>query len=92
MATIEQIAKCKEIFELAMLVTSQGGEVIHAEYIAHIDAFNVYKAGQIEGWDCNARVTYLGEESIARHAKARLEDIKSELNAMLKRDADGVPV
>lgn len=92
MATIEQIAKCKEIFELAMLVTSQGVEVIHAEYIACVDAFSVYKAGQPEEWDCNARVTYLGKEPIARHAKARLDDIWSELYAMLKLDDDGVPV
>lgn len=92
MATIEQIAKCKEIFELAMLVTSQGSKVIHAEYIAHVDAFNVYVAGQPDGWDCNERVTYLGNESIARGAMAKLEDIKSELNVMIKRDADGVPV
>lgn len=92
MATIEQIAKCKEIFELAMLVTSQGGKVIHAEYIAHVDAFNVYVAGQPKGWGCNERVTYLGNESIARDALPMLEVIKSELSAMLKRDADGVPV
>lgn len=92
MATIKQIAKCKEIFELAMLVTSQGGKIIHAEYIAHVDAFNVYMAGQPDGWDCNERVTYLGNEPIARNSLEKLKGIESELSAMLKRDADGVPV
>lgn len=92
MATIEQIAKCKEIFEIAMMVTAQGKESVHAAYTAHVDSFEVYKSSQPDGWDCTQRLIYLGLRPIALGAMDKLEIIKSELEAMLDRDADGVPV
>lgn len=92
MATIEQMEKCKDIFNLALIVTAQGRERIHVEYSAHIDALTIYKAGNPDGWDCNDRHIYLGACNLAERDSGRLDIVKSELESMLAHDEDGVPL
>lgn len=93
MATIEQISKCKEIFDLAMTVSAQGNESVHAQYCANVDSLCVYKTHQPDGWTYNDHWVYLGEgPADGRDPLVALDGLKSELTAMLDVDSDGVPV
>jgi hypothetical protein len=93
MASIAQMHLCKEIFELAMLVTAQGGSSLHAQYSAHVDSFCVYKTEQPEGWSYNDHWIYLGEYPASGNDPiSELKKLKDTVTALLVRDADGVPV
>lgn len=93
MATQREIELCKEILELAMIVTSQGGRPVHAQYSAHVDSFSVYKTDQPDGWTYGDHWVYLGDNPASgKDPIAELKSLKEEVKALLIRDADGVPV
>lgn len=99
MATTEEMSLCREVFNLALIITAQGEHKIHLSYAAHIDMLAVWVDGCPLGWQACEHDCYLGdfyrqswdEEGNRKGAEA-LERLIAELEALVIRDADGVPV
>lgn len=101
MATTEEMSLCRKVLGLGMTITAQKTMHMHVDYSSHCDqisCWNDHSDGS-DGWGCNDHVVYLGEfyrqpwdRKDNRESAKRLELLIAELEALVIRDEDGVPV
>lgn len=108
MASTKEIELVGEIQRLAIRINMQGKYHTFVNYSGHVQGIDVmverapYPSGHLDGWACNDRNIYLstnyqlgwGEKmkDVIAHKVELLEELKTDLSALLDVDADGVPV
>lgn len=100
MATIEQMALAQGILELAMNITKQGKTHITVTYSGLVDQIDVYAwvpnshpLAEVEGWEPSSHIVYLGDNPCTcLDPIQELQSLREQLDALLEKDADGVPV
>lgn len=100
MATIEQMALAQSILELGMRVSSQGKAHITVTYSGIVDQLDVYAwipnsspLKAVKGWESQMHIVYLGADPCTGlDPMQELQSLWKQLDALLEKDADGVPV
>ncbi len=103
MATIEEMSLSRQVLQLGMTITSQGFYQINVEYHGHVDMIDVFahdkNGGYLEGWSSCDHTVYLGDfhqntpfGRKNRKGAIQLETLMKEMDSLLKKDADGIPL
>jgi hypothetical protein len=98
MATIEQMALAQSVLELGMRISRQGKFHISVFYYGSTDQLGVlgWEFGTsvaIKGWEPSSHTVYLGTDPCTGlDPMQELQSLWKQLDALLEKDADGVPV
>jgi hypothetical protein len=99
MATTEEMSLARKVLQLGMSITAQGKINMHVEYSAHVDMIAVWDDNGLAGWTCNDHTVYLGDfhntmwsSGKSRVGAEQLEALIKEMDKLLEKDADGIPL
>lgn len=99
MATIEEMMLCNRVLELGMTITSQGKNMVQVQYAGHIDGLQVFvfddaqTEGYLPGWSACDHYVYLsGSDACGSDPASSLAALLEQMDSLLEKDADGVPV
>lgn len=98
MATTKEMSLARQVLQLGMMITAQGKMMMHVDYSAHIDSISVWDDNGSPGWRCNDHCIYLGDfhndcfDQPTKKAEEQLSRLIAEMELLVGRDADGVPV
>ena len=104
MATTEEMSLARQVLQLGMTITNQGFYQVNVEYHGHVDMIDVFvhdkSGGYLKGWSSCDQTVYLGELHQTspfsgrknRKAAKKIESLLKEMDSLLKKDADGVPL
>lgn len=98
MATIEQMALAQSILELGMRISQQGKIHVIVAYFGNVDQLTASCTDPktltlIKGWEPSSHAIYLGTDPCTGlDPMQELQSLWKQLDALLEKDGDGVPV
>lgn len=105
MATIEEMSLARQVLQLGMTITAQGCYQVNVKYHGHVDSLDVWVheklgGGLLAGWAACDHTVYLGDfhrrsylsDKPSNEAAKQLKALLKEMDSLLKKDADGVPL
>lgn len=98
MATTKGMSLARQVLQLGMTITAQGKMAMHVDYSAHVDMLAVWDDNGRPEWGCNDHCIYLGDFHYdcfgkpTKKAEEQLSRLIAEMELLVERDADGVPV
>jgi hypothetical protein len=104
MATNEEMSLVRQVIQLGMTITAQGQYKLNVEYHGHVDNISVFgfmdSGGYLKGWSSSDHDVYLGDfhqnspfsRSKSKEGVKQLEKLLKDMDKLLKKDADGIPL
>jgi len=98
MATIEEMSLARQVLQLGMSITAQGKITVQVEYAGHVDSLSVWVDSTYSGWGPCDHTIYLGsfhDDCFGKKTKKGCDQLKKllkDMDSLLVRDTDGVPV
>jgi len=99
MATTEEMSLCRKVLQLGMIITAQGKHKIHVDYAGHVDVLSVWSDDPLDGWSACQHDCYLGDfyqqtwhGKNNREGAKKLEALINDMESLISRDEDGIPV
>lgn len=104
MATNEEMSLARQVLQLGMQITAQGHYKLNVEYHGHVDniaVFGFMDSGEyLQGWGSSDHAVYMGDfhrRSFISHEPSQegvkqLKKLLKDMDKLLKKDADGIPL
>lgn len=100
MATNEEMSLARQVLQLGMTITAQGQKTVQVEYAGHVDSISVWVGSDLEGWGPCDHTVYLGtfhqrsflSDKPSKEGVNQLKKLLKDMDKLLKKDADGIPL